>query len=848
MSELPEDPSVSPDVLAQLVEQVLSARAAGATIDLIDLCGSDSGMLTALQQALQQIERLPGMFQGAHAPDPAIGTVLAGRFLIEQWIGSGAMGVVYRATDQDLGRDVAVKLLRPELPAGERMAKRLSREAEVLADIRSRNVVTVFDRGETNDGRVFVVMELLDGLSLASYLYPDQEVSGSPMPASSAQRAAQLAQFLKQLGVPTRSPRSDLRQIVHWMVDACDGLQAAHEAGVVHRDVKPSNLFLERSGRVVVLDFGIGSSSATATLGGAGSPVGTPAYMAPEQLTDVALDARADVYGLAATLYHLISGRPPFVGSIANVLQGVSRAEPISLDRLRPALPADLVAIVEKGMARDRTVRYQSIALLREDLAAWLDYLPVRARRRPMWLRATRRAARNPGVRAGAVVLVCTLAAVFWWQWSVDAQVVANQDWLAALDRIGPSLINDLPATRSGNAICQSSIQREHLDRMVQLGVAPGVSRALRAMHRLDGGDLLGAAADIQYIADRGNAPFAAAAAARHREGHRELDGILTDEAPRVGGPDDCFLACIYAMRLADAAPTWIAPMLDGSGAVGERGFADLRVVRRFHEAFVLPGDEQVREFQAVLGEVARINGRRGSASGFLLHVRANALLRLGRFAEATEAAALGLQANADDYLFWLASGAAAWRSGRREQALQCLDEAIQRQPSSLRSHRLRNDVLVSLGQFARAEAALANTPWQVSGRGAYWRELQNGLLLYEKAWALRHDESAAQAPQEERLEAAPSDELFRSAREHFVEANRLVGALHSLEEVICSCLLGDDVSYAVLFQLAAAQPLDAATLEQVSYLLPATFTTAEVAALSLLFRSQSAALDGRDR
>ncbi|MFD0866330.1 serine/threonine-protein kinase, partial [Tessaracoccus lubricantis] len=250
---------------------------------------------------------------------PGHGYVLAGRYLLEEKLGRGGMSTVWRARDQVLDREVAVKVVN-EMEDAEITAERFRRETRVTAALNHPNIVTVFDAGVDND-RAFLVMELLPGATLAD----DLRTRGA-------------------------LPFDEIRSIALQVTAA---LGAAHEAGLVHRDVKPGNIARTADGGVKVLDFGIthildeavndSGSPLTAT----GAVIGTAAYLAPEQARGQRVDQRADLYALGCVLYALITGRPPFQGPTAVSTMMAHATEPVpDLKAARPDVPAGLAAVV----------------------------------------------------------------------------------------------------------------------------------------------------------------------------------------------------------------------------------------------------------------------------------------------------------------------------------------------------------------------------------------------------------------------------------------------------------------------------------------------------------------------
>ena len=266
----------------------------------------------------------------------------AGRYEILDKLGEGGMGVLYRARDTRLSRTVALKLLNGEALQDPDRRARFVREARAASALNHPNIVTVYDIDQTPEGADCIAMEFVDGRSL------DARLIEGPLPVEEALR---------------------------YGVDVARALGAAHAAGIVHRDVKPANVMVTRSGQVKVLDFGLakvvpvagGSGLATeATMTRdaktrAGIVLGTPAYMSPEQARGEAVDARSDVFSCGAMLYEMLAGRRPFHGdSVTELLSSILRDDPPPLAGLRPGVPPDLDAVVMRCLARDREARYAS--------------------------------------------------------------------------------------------------------------------------------------------------------------------------------------------------------------------------------------------------------------------------------------------------------------------------------------------------------------------------------------------------------------------------------------------------------------------------------------------------------
>jgi tRNA A-37 threonylcarbamoyl transferase component Bud32/plasmid stability protein len=277
--------------------------------------------------------------------DPLIGSVLADRYLLTSRLGKGGMAIVYKATDRNLGREVAVKVLRTDVSGDPVAGKRLVREARAAAALHHPNIITIHDVGD-HEGQIYVVMEILVGRALSDVLEEGIEIS--------VERALHMAQ------------------------QVCSALVVAHDHGIIHRDLKPENLFLlEKNGAdfIKMLDFSIAklpTEMVTAALTRAGSVFGTPHYMAPEQVEGKQAVPQTDLYAVGAILYELIVGDPPFDGKsvIDILLQHVRGAIP---HINKPNLPAGLDDLVQSLLAKKAAQRPQSAAEVRDILTKMLS-------------------------------------------------------------------------------------------------------------------------------------------------------------------------------------------------------------------------------------------------------------------------------------------------------------------------------------------------------------------------------------------------------------------------------------------------------------------------------------------
>jgi eukaryotic-like serine/threonine-protein kinase len=283
-------------------------------------------------------------------------------------LGAGGMGEVYRARDTRLGRDVAVKVLPAEVTGDPDRRRRFEREARAVAALNHPAVLALYDVGET-DGVVFLVTELLEGETLRARLERGPVACG---------RAAE------------------------WGAAVADALAAAHAGGIVHRDVKPENLFLTRDGRVKVLDFGLakeltvaagGSEDATlSALTRGGAAVGTVGYLSPEQARGTPVDGRSDIFSLGCVLYEALTGRRPFGGQTAqDHIAAVLRDDPPDVASIRADAPRDLARVVQRCLAKEGEARFQSasdlaFALRSFGAASAAEVVPRAGSGRPVWL------------------------------------------------------------------------------------------------------------------------------------------------------------------------------------------------------------------------------------------------------------------------------------------------------------------------------------------------------------------------------------------------------------------------------------------------------------------------------
>lgn len=269
-----------------------------------------------------------------------IGRTLSGRYKIEALLGQGGMSAVYKATDPNLKRVVAIKLIHPHLSSDPTFVLRFESEASAVASLRHPSIVQVYDFNNDN-GVYYMVLEFIPGETLQDRLKRLND-SGRKLPVEDA---------------------------LKFTTNISDAMGYAHQRGMVHRDIKPANIMLDVLSQAILMDFGIvkimGGDSHTST----GAVVGTARYMSPEIIRGEAADHRSDIYSLGVTLYEMLSGRPPFVADSAMTLMMMHLNDPVPDVRdFRAEVHPGLVRVLEKSMAKDRAARYQSAAEMSADM------------------------------------------------------------------------------------------------------------------------------------------------------------------------------------------------------------------------------------------------------------------------------------------------------------------------------------------------------------------------------------------------------------------------------------------------------------------------------------------------
>ncbi len=328
-------------------------------------------------------------------------SVTLGRYVKLELLGRGGQGEVWLAEDTRLRRRVALKLLRETDPA---RLRRFEREAGITSKLDHPGICPVYESGEES-GTYFIAMRFVEGRSLAKLLVDSAETW-------SQQRRARKS-LPSSTSIPTE--QREIQRLVRILASTARALHAAHEAGVVHRDVKPGNILVTKEDEPVVVDFGFAQDSegGWSEITRSAEFLGTPAYMSPEQIRGNRrgnLDRRTDIWSLGATVYECLAGARPFAGPTWQAaFHAIATEEPPRLSGLNPALDRDLEVIVETALEKERERRYSSADAFANDLEAWLEGRPITARAISAAGRLKRWARREPALALLLGVLALAL-------------------------------------------------------------------------------------------------------------------------------------------------------------------------------------------------------------------------------------------------------------------------------------------------------------------------------------------------------------------------------------------------------------------------------------------------------
>ncbi len=383
-------PDAAPDADGDLYDSYLDGALAGAAEDPVAFFARHGEASPDVRARIEALHRLsasgppPARSAGpARAAEPGLPRERFGEFRLLRRIGAGGMGVVYEAEQESLGRPAAVKVLRSDLHLSPEARERFRREAKAVARLRHPHIVSVLSAGE-EEGTRWIALDLVAGRGLDAVIREEAARGGAVAAARATRTAARIAR----------------------------ALEYAHGRGVVHRDVKPANILVGPGDEPFLLDFGVArDEDAGPTL--AGPFVGSIPWAAPEQLAGRAVDGRADVYGLGATLYQCLTGNVPFEGdTVDRAIHRVLHEDPVPPGRRRPGIPPDLDAVVLKALEKDPAHRYATAGEFAADLEAVLEFRPVKARP-PGPVRRVRAWARlHPAWASGAATGILAAAAL----------------------------------------------------------------------------------------------------------------------------------------------------------------------------------------------------------------------------------------------------------------------------------------------------------------------------------------------------------------------------------------------------------------------------------------------------
>lgn len=690
----------SEDRIAAAVARALELKDEGAHDWLERAVEGSPELEDEVQRAVAGSGQVADVLFTARDEDPLLGRTLADRFRLRRRAGAGAMGAVYEAEDVELARTVAVKVVRSGFVAATTARKRFAREAEAMAAVRSGAVCTIHDRGETPEGDPFLVMEWIDGRTL------DETIEK----AAAMQRggARDTIDWLDgEFGIDRSGESSWIRLATRWVHELSLGLHEVHRAGVLHRDIKPTNVMVRKDGSAALLDFGLALLDDASKLTRGPSSIGTPAYMPPESLnSDAKHTVAGDVYSLGATLYHALTLEAPYNGTPAEIIAQVSTREPVPAVRRRPGLPRDLQAILDKVLQRKPSARYASAAAFAADLGAYLAHEPVSVRPIPTWRRVVRRARRSWFVRGAAAAIVVILGG-----WIA----VAAADHYGSIRRTESDAIQrHLPPnmTTVGEANRFVADERDRsaflaqLDRLVELGTYPIRARLQRAAFRLDHGDAAGARADMRALAREAGTEFTEEIAARYARladgasSHAELD---LEGLPEAVSPADRMVAAHLALRSGDLAS---AHTLLDPPAAREDAFACAMWIVSW--PIVGPTAREAREQRWEALEAARDMERTFGKTAMSRHLVASFSHQVGRFTMGSMAAEEGVALCPRAHTVRINAASNALSLGDVDRAHAHLRVAHELRPHYAKPVLVRTWAFVDEGAYDEARAWLA--------------------------------------------------------------------------------------------------------------------------------------------
>ena len=794
-------PSGDNSEFVELLTEALDAVENGIDPDLTQICAHRPDLIPKLTSALNRLQNLPDLQHAASGHDPMVGERIAGRYMIQTRRGSGGMGVIYQAEDLELGRTVAIKMLWPGIMDEVELGARLAREAEVLASLRHPAIVTLFDRGTTDDGRVYLVMDLLEGCTGSELLGVTPDTDPTSIVSAGTDWVA------SALGKPPPE-RNYVRQVVSWIAQTARGLGVVHAAGLVHRDIKPSNLFIQTDGTPVLLDFGLATFGPDQTLAERSSAKGTPAYMAPEQLdSKQAATPATDIYGLSSTLYHFLTFSRPFEGTPTQVLAALARSEPIPASRLRKGLPRDLQAVLEKGMERDPRSRYQTAQAFAEDLEAWLDIRPVSVRPIGPINRLRRKAWRHPAVKTvvaiGAVSILALVLNHGITSWRRANELRFDTLWSQLSSQVMYDPGQELAVLGDPD---QDAAVGDDLAELCALAAEPSPSRVLYSCYLLRRDRLEEATAEIQKVADHYQSPFCIEVAARYAA-LKSVAKISLEDLPDPTTDADRFMLYHHLMRREYKGLVRVRDELRANPST-HPGLAECEMTAAFFLSKRMKSTDRIREHYRIHADSVHAAAQGRTA----LNARSAglALAALGRNKEAIELFSTGTQLAPTDFTQWHNLAIAQRYADDYDSAYDSVTEALRLQPHSKSSRLTKLEVLLSRDEFDAAREFIDATEFD-GPRGAKLRFRFEGLLTMQQALKIWYaDRTGRKVVTEEVLR------LTKDALSSLEKAGERYGA------DVCRCLLDPTpVNFRRLIRHSVRDPLNWRKLNRLISLSP---------------------------
>ncbi len=464
-------------------------------------------------------------------------------------LGYGGMGVVYRARQLSLGREVALKVLPGCARHGPTAVQRFQTEAQAAARLHHTNIVSIYAQGE-HDDHFYYAMELVDGVGLDTVIHrrPDllsstparRGPSAEPSPENRGRSVPDSTD--RQLAGPARETAgtsrtewtlADYRHMAALMSEVADALDCAHRHGVIHRDVKPHNLLLGKNDRLHLTDFGLARLTDEPHLTVSGELMGTPAYLSPEQVRGdtTRIDHRTDIYSLGVTLYEVLTRCKPFDGETREqIVTGICTTEPVAPRRLDPSIPVDLETICLRAMEKDRERRYPTAAWLAQDLRRFADGRPILSRRRSRLEKAAKWVRQHKAITTATAAMALAGLLATGWAWSVSA----------AHHREARQLLRDAYERLAYFDYRTPELAQADIARAAALGADPDELSLVQALACLGATDQASALRELQAVLENDPTDLRAwymLAWAQWRDRQRAQSRATFEQAEQLGPP-----------------------------------------------------------------------------------------------------------------------------------------------------------------------------------------------------------------------------------------------------------------------------------------------------------------------